>query len=264
MQSNPFGIPFKDLFEARVLGEAYLLGQGCWFRFDQAACLRDKPVEDLLRGQAGRFLRLQLVNFGLDVILTWAPVVDGRLITEQPLAAALGGAITKPVLLGSNQDEGIIFFPADRSASLLEYNATLGVLFGQDNFRRILSRYPLEPDNRENTIRVATDFLLVCSSRAAASTFTISRTYRRSTCGAASIPAAPTEAVTATNSPSSSARRGAKRPLAPKRQGSPRRWGATGAASPEAGMTPMPGAARTTLSGPSSARRAAPSSWPFP
>jgi carboxylesterase type B/heat shock protein HslJ len=168
MQSNPFGIPFKDLFEARVLGEAYLLGQGCWFRFDQAACLRDKPVEDLLRGQAGRFLRLQLVNFGLDVILTWAPVVDGRLITEQPLAAALGGAITKPVLLGSNQDEGIIFFPADRSASLLEYNATLGVLFGQDNFRRILSRYPLEPDNRENTIRVATDFLLVCSSRAAA------------------------------------------------------------------------------------------------
>lgn len=170
MQSNPFGIPFKDLEEAKALGEIYLLSLGCWFQFDQAACLRNKPVEDILAAQGNRFLQLPVLNYGLATFLVWAPVINGKELIGQPLEIALQGNLSKPVLLGTNRDESVIFFPGSDPVGFLGYNLTVNLMFGGNNFRRILERYPLaaDGDNRENLIQIATDFLFACSTQAVA------------------------------------------------------------------------------------------------
>jgi para-nitrobenzyl esterase len=69
------------------------------------SCLRGKTTEEVI-------LALPTSAIGLDsTSASWFPVVDGLNIADHPITLLEAGAFTKvPTLLGSNADEGTIFF----------------------------------------------------------------------------------------------------------------------------------------------------------
>lgn len=172
MQSNPFAIPYKTPREAFSTAELYLLAVGCKFRFDQVACLKGRSVDDLLAAQARPLLRLPLLEYGLAAFLTWAPIVDGEFVVNQPVAAALSDGLSLPTLMGTNTHEGTIFFDVPGAPPLgdFAYRTFARTLFGAGNVPTILSRYPplRAGDNTDQVIQISTDYIFTCSNRVAA------------------------------------------------------------------------------------------------
>ena len=172
MQSNPFGIPFKTLEQAGSTAELYLLAVGCKFRFDQLGCLREKPVDELLAAQTSPSLSYALLDYGLAAFLNWAPIIDGEFVTSQPITVAQQEGVRKPTLMGTNTNEGTVFFatPNAKPIGLFGYAAFLRTLLGADNAAPIMAVYPRNPsgDNTDQAIHITTDYLFTCSNRAVA------------------------------------------------------------------------------------------------
>ncbi len=172
MQSNPFGIPFRTLEQAGSTAELYLLAVGCKFRFDQLGCLREKTTEELLAAQQSGSLSLTLLDYGLAAFLNWAPVVDGEFVTSQPITVAQQEGLSKPTLMGTNTNEGTVFFatPGAKPLGLFGYASFLRTLLGADNAAPIMSVYPRNPsgDNTDQAINISTDYLFTCGNRAVA------------------------------------------------------------------------------------------------
>ena len=172
MQSNPFGIPFKTLEQAESTAELYLLAVGCKFRFDQLGCLREKSVDELLAAQQSGSLSYALLDYGLAAFLNWAPVIDGEFVTAQPITVAQQEGLQKPTLMGTNADEGTVFFsmPGAKPVGLFGYASFLRTLLGADNAAPIMAVYPRNPsgDNTDQVIRISTDYLFTCSNRTVA------------------------------------------------------------------------------------------------
>lgn len=82
---------------------------GCKDAFDQVACLQSKPVEELR--QAASLTSLLTGDF--ESISALMPSVDGKFITARPLDRIRSGAVDKPLIVGSNEDEGVLFTSAD-------------------------------------------------------------------------------------------------------------------------------------------------------
>ena len=172
LQSNPFGLPYKTPQQALATAETYLLAVGCKFRFDQAACLKSKPVEALLDAQNNPYLGFAVLDYGLAAFINWAPIIDGDLVVAQPISRALEPGIAKPTLLGTNTDEGTVFFagPAARPLGNFGYATFARALFGPENAEAVLRTYPPTGtgDNTGRIIEVSTDYIFTCSNRAAA------------------------------------------------------------------------------------------------
>lgn len=171
MQSNPLGLPYKDLGQARKIGLAYLNATGCRVARDPVQCLRERPVEAILKGEESRLLSLSVLSAGLANFLTWSPVVDGTVIREQPLAAAQRGALTKPSLIGTNTDESIVFIAglSPGPVNLIAYSALFNVLMGEVG-PTIANRYApqLLRDYREPLEAFVNDYLFYCPNEALA------------------------------------------------------------------------------------------------
>lgn len=165
MQSNPLGLPYKDLGQARRIGLAYLNATGCRLARDPVQCLRERPVEAILKGEESRLLALSVLSEGLANFLTWSPVVDGTVIREQPLASAQQGGLGKPSLIGTNTDESIVFVAGISSGpvNLIVYTALFNVLMG-DAGPAIADRYApkLLRDYREPLEAFVNDYLFYC------------------------------------------------------------------------------------------------------
>lgn len=102
------GRPSGTEQDAEVQGAEFAQALGCdsGDAAQDLACLRGKPVEEVI---------LALPTSAVDIAgsdgANWFPVVDGLNIADEPDKLLEQGAINKvPVLLGSNQDEGTIFF----------------------------------------------------------------------------------------------------------------------------------------------------------
>lgn len=172
MQSNPLGIPYKTPQQAFSTAELFLLAVGCKFKFDQAACLKQKSVEDLLNAQKNPYLKLSLLEYGLGAFIDWAPVIDGNFVTEQPIEVALSQGIDKPTLMGTNTHEGTVFFvgPNVKPVGNIAYRIFVNIIFGEENSEAILGTYPFSGtgDNIDQIIQISTDYIFTCSNRAAA------------------------------------------------------------------------------------------------
>ena len=165
MQSNPIGLPVRNLSEAKRTGEYYQLASGCFYALRPLECLRAKPLEVLLKAQASRLIPLAVLEFGLYSLITWSPVVDGAVVTKAPLASAASGGITKPIIIGTNTNEGELFSGTAKIGRLV-YRAALGKLFSTAKLNSVIAQYPaIDGDNRSQIAQIATDYFFYCPTR---------------------------------------------------------------------------------------------------
>src|SRR5262249_16341104 len=96
----------------------------------------------------------------------WGPSVDGVTIPDQPAALLAGGAsATVPVIVGSNADEGTLFFTKDGIVnSEAEFRTILTELFNASEIDAIVARYPVGSNPQATGIRVLSD-IFTCGAR---------------------------------------------------------------------------------------------------
>lgn len=172
MQSNPLGVTYRTLEQARLTGDSFLLSSGCLLSFDQLACLRDLEVEQILEAQQGWQLTLNVLQDGLQGVLAWSPVIDDALLLEQPLKAAVRDGSSKPLLIGYTADEGLLFvaYAIAEPLNRFLYSSALDLLYGSSTQQPLVELYPLEEggDGREPLSAVVNDSVFVCPALAMA------------------------------------------------------------------------------------------------
>jgi carboxylesterase type B len=106
----------------------------------------------------------------LSALLVWNPQVDGDLVPIQPNETV----ITKPVIAGTNLNEGSLFIalprplPPGGPGKQGGYWAYLSAIFGTTTAAQIiqLPRYAPDPtDNRQELARIVNDYLFTCATR---------------------------------------------------------------------------------------------------
>jgi acetylcholinesterase/cholinesterase len=169
MQSNPLGLPYKTLSQAPPLGRQFRRLLGC--EGGGLQCMRGKTAAEIVAAQEDPSLVAQGLLLGFQGLLLWTPVVDGTLVTRQPIAGISGG-LPKPTLLGTVKDEGTVFVYAALLELMLEtiteqeYEALIVVLFGAEHVNAVLAAYPPVSGNNAPVLsQVGTDYMFFCASR---------------------------------------------------------------------------------------------------
>ncbi len=103
-QGGLIGMP-----SAAELAEGVVAELGCADAFNPADCLRALPVEDLLA--VGSLT--SIVTGDLQTVSALSPVVDGVLVPAQPIDRMRQGDVHKPIIVGSTEDEGLLFTSTD-------------------------------------------------------------------------------------------------------------------------------------------------------
>jgi para-nitrobenzyl esterase len=121
--------------QAEASGAKFAAALGCTNPATAAACLRAKPVAEILKA-AGAF--------------SWGPVTGSRTLPLSPLAAFQRGRyIHVPLLQGTNHDEGRFFvgFEFDiaqgHPMTREQYPKVVAAQFGASDAKKILAEYPL-------------------------------------------------------------------------------------------------------------------------
>lgn len=169
MESNPLALPLKSPAQATAFGTCFEMLLGC--SSSGISCLRSKSTAEILAAQTAPALLLEGLTAGFSGFLVWAPTLDGTLITQQPLIGAAAG-LPKPILIGTNADEGTLFVYAalkelgQTTLPAALYETLLVGLFGTTASAEILQDYPaVTGDNAPVLSQVATDYLFFCPSR---------------------------------------------------------------------------------------------------
>ncbi len=170
MESNPFALPLKTSEESKNLGSLFQGMMDC----KDADCLRQQSMEDVISAQ--RFIeQIKFTVFsGWQYNLSWNPVVDGSVITENPVVGIIEGALKKPVIMGSNSGEGELYEAfvrkqlgraSDQTFSFKGYISWLASVFGKD-FDEVETVYPSSEftDNEPELANVFTDYTFSCSN----------------------------------------------------------------------------------------------------
>ncbi|MGD2056581.1 MAG: carboxylesterase family protein, partial [Gammaproteobacteria bacterium] len=115
MESNPYALPYKHRSEARPIALTLRELLGC--TLGGLDCMRQRPFEDVVRHEHGALLQLEGILEGLRGYLVWVPVLDEEEFTGQPVSAV----IDKPVIIGTNRNDGLLFAATSGFASHLAY-----------------------------------------------------------------------------------------------------------------------------------------------
>ena len=170
MESNPYGIPYKNQREAADFAKDLRDLMGC--EIGGIECMRRAPVETILAHQTSDLIIVGGLLEGLRGELVWAPVIDGVVIPDQPSKVAT----RIPMLIGTNRDEGALFvggfrikIPFEvREIPRVEYEAALDLVFADGVAHRIEAqpRYaPVDGDNTNQFAHVLGDYLFTCANR---------------------------------------------------------------------------------------------------
>ncbi len=169
MESNPYGIPFKTPDMAVRFANSLRLKLGCLL--DSLACLRRQSAEAIVSEQSSLMLTIDTALSGFAGELAWGPVVDGTVIPSQPVATR----IDKPVLLGTNLNEGVFFASGERlpwfgtkEVPKIEYEALADLLFpssGRTEIRDNPRYRPQAGNDTDAMAHVLTDYLFTCPNR---------------------------------------------------------------------------------------------------
>lgn len=170
IESNPYGLPYKSLQVSTRFATILKSNLGC--EFEGLECLRAKSFDEIVAQQHSGMLPIVSLLTGFSAELIWAPVVDGEQVPAQPSA----GSITKPAIIGTNLNEGIIFAVTQQTrlsggkpkVLKLQYELMLDVMFSIETAGRIKShpRYmPRDGDNTNVLSQLITDYLFTCANR---------------------------------------------------------------------------------------------------
>jgi len=173
MESNPLALPYKDSAAAQPIGAQFASLVGC--RSGALDCLRQVSVAKVIEQETSVLLAQFILQQGFEDLLVWAPIIDGTVITGEPLTAAREHGFSKPALLGTNRDEGTLFVYGILNNLGLQtlnkslYEVLLETLFGKQNVPAILMHYPSNnSDNAPTASTLFTDYMFFCANRAAA------------------------------------------------------------------------------------------------
>lgn len=145
VQSGVCTLPLPTLQEAESQGEHFAAAVGCGEASDVAGCLRALPPRVLLRAlPSDPTIFLLEGEYGL-----WRPVVDGVVLHEQVADALARGDDARPLVVGTNADEGTFFVLAAHEyrgvpLSAGTYPERLRVVFGAERAPAIAARHPLD------------------------------------------------------------------------------------------------------------------------
>ncbi|EAL61656.1 hypothetical protein DDB_G0291344 [Dictyostelium discoideum AX4] len=170
IESNPWSLPIKTIDEAKDLAKIFAKDLGC--DINDNACLYSKNQEELLLA-----MNISQNHFNvlapLLTFLPWTPVVDGVLITDQPLALIQKGDYNKvPIIVGTVRNEALVFVAGIAlDISKIEYIGGLIDIFGLSHEIKIYELYKpfINGSNFMDTLGVVgTDYIFVCPVRNAA------------------------------------------------------------------------------------------------
>ncbi len=170
MESNPYGLAYKSMDHARAMGA--LLRDALSCRRDGLNCMRTKSFDEVVTAQKTDLMAIEGLLDGFSGFLTWSPVLDGDVIPVQPVETA----ITKPVIMGTNLNEGVLFAMAGelsgeggvKEIGRSAYKLELDVMFPSEAVSHIEAetRYrPLDGDNTSELAHLITDYILTCANR---------------------------------------------------------------------------------------------------
>ena len=159
----------QTVAEAGLQAEALGAALGC--SGEVVACLRERPVEDVVAGLTntkslgGGFFQ------GGGTQSLWLPVMDGAFLTDQPHALFAGGRVTSvPTMVGSNLVEGALFHAGlagdKRVKDVASYEAVLELTFGE-HAAEVEARYPATDASSANDAlaQIDNDLIFLCPSR---------------------------------------------------------------------------------------------------
>jgi para-nitrobenzyl esterase len=167
VMSNPAGLPYKDMTEARRVGEAFGRAAGCPRWGDVLACLRALPVEEVLTTQTSRLVATSILRSGVEGLLLWSPVVDGEFLVGVPLGEAFSRGYEVPAMIGTTTGEGATFGYGDGSRmGFLEMSIAAQVLLGREASDIVMGRYSqgFGRDHRQAWMQMFTDVVFRCPS----------------------------------------------------------------------------------------------------
>ncbi|MGI9404411.1 MAG: carboxylesterase/lipase family protein [Hyphomicrobium sp.] len=170
IESNPYAIPYKSLGVSTRFATILKSSLGC--EFEGLSCLRAKSFDEIVAQQQAGMLPIVSLLTGFAAELIWAPVVDGKQVPAQPSASA----ITKPAIIGTNLNEGIIFAVSQQTrlgggkekVLKLQYELMLDVMFSVETAGRIKAHPRYKPHGGDNTnvlSHLITDYLFTCANR---------------------------------------------------------------------------------------------------
>lgn len=137
VESGACSIPGSTEKAAEAQGDQLATALGCTDASKALECLRGKTPDEILVALPGKPAEIGPGG------AAWVPVVDGVNMPDQPAAMLAGGQFAKvPVLLGSNKDEGSIFFALGLTVTSDSDYQTLmdGMFFGKG--AEIVAQYP--------------------------------------------------------------------------------------------------------------------------
>lgn len=167
VQSSPVGLPLKSLKEAKPTAKQFADNLGC--QPDDINCMRSKPINELVKAAFIKDRVTQTLLHGLRDFLIWGPVRDGKIIKSHPLKEVHKEGIKKPLVIGTNKNEALVFLNLGlkilglKQINDTQYSLMLDVLFTSNDIKnKILKVYKPEGDNLMVLSKVLTDYLFTC------------------------------------------------------------------------------------------------------
>ncbi|MBF0319330.1 MAG: carboxylesterase family protein [Nitrospirae bacterium] len=178
MESNPFGMPYKSPDQAQGISNNLAIALGC-LHTDAAKnleCMRAQPMANVYKNSINpAVVGPPMALHGIVDSLPWAPIIDGTVITQEPILAIKQGKLTKPVILGTNKNEGTLFALgiqaiADKVSkdglTCQEYNTLLEIWFGA--YALVINKIPAYACNSTNVVdqlsNLMTDYIFHCAN----------------------------------------------------------------------------------------------------
>lgn len=137
IESGACSIPASTEKDAEAQGAELATALGCTDASKALECLRGKTPDEILLALPGKLAEIGPGG------AAWVPLVDGVNLPEQPAKMLADGSFNKvPVIIGSNKDEGTIFFTLGLNVtSDTDYAALMdGMFFGKGS--EIVAQYP--------------------------------------------------------------------------------------------------------------------------
>ena len=168
MQSSPIGIPYKTKKDTKHIAKAFAENINCMV--NDIECLRSKTTEEVVDAQNKINFALESALHGIKDFVIFGPVIDGNIVKAHPLKKIVKNKIKKPLILGTNMNEGLTFVGLTMDMINLKeiddilYLSAIDLIFRNTKLQKeILKRYPTQNGKNGHILgKLLTDYLFTC------------------------------------------------------------------------------------------------------